>query len=220
MIKQHTPRFLRRWRFPKHRLEAFSDGVFAIVITLLVLELKVPHIPHSENTEEVIHALWEILPKLFSWFVSFFFIAFVWLHHHQIMNMSTVINYKVVWINIILLFFLSLLPFPTALMGEYPKQPLIVMIWGFTLAVVTFWLACLYAYCTHHFLRPTYHAESVRRNVRLSFITGPLLYVLAGLLAWWSIKLTYILYMLVPILYVMPLDKEREDAPVHAEIIE
>jgi uncharacterized membrane protein len=211
---------MRRWRFPKHRLEAFSDGVFAIVITLLVLELKVPHIPHAERTSEVLAALREVLPKMFSWFVSFFFIAFVWLHHHQIMNMSTMANYKVVWINVILLFFLSLLPFPTALMGEYPRQPLIVMLWGLTMAMVTFWLALLYAYCTHHFLRPTYDPATVRRNVRLSFLAGPLLYLVAALCAWISVKLSYVLYMLVPILYVMPLDKEREDAPMHAEIIE
>ena len=220
MIRSHAPRFVKRWRFPKHRLEAFSDGVFAIVITLLVLELKVPHIPHAENTGEVLQALREIIPKIFSWAVSFFFIAFVWLHHHQIMNMSLVANYKVIWINTILLFFLSLLPFPTALMGEYPKQPLIVMLWGLTLSMVTFWLAVLYAYCSRHFLRPTYDPVTVRRNVVLSFLTGPVFYLIAALCSWWSIKLSYALYVLVPFLYLTPLDKEREDAAVHAEIIE
>src|ERR1043166_2725292 len=145
MIESHTPRFLRRWRFAKHRLEAFSDGVFAIVITLLVLELKVPEIPHSENTSDVIKALVHLFPKGFSWVVSFFFVALVWLHHHQILNMSTVANYRAVWINSILLFFLSLLPFPTALMGEYPRAPFIVMIWGLNMAMVTFWLAMLYS---------------------------------------------------------------------------
>src|SRR5437016_1342991 len=108
MISSHTPRFLRRWRFPKHRLEAFSDGVFAIVITLLVLDLKVPETPHLENTSDAIIALCKIIPKVFSWTISFFFVALVWLHHHQIMNMSTMANYRVVWINSILLFFLSL----------------------------------------------------------------------------------------------------------------
>jgi uncharacterized membrane protein len=215
-----STRFARRWRFPKHRLEAFSDAVFAIVITLLVLELKVPHIPDPQSTLAVVNALVALVPKLFSWAVSFAFIAFVWLHHHQIMNMSTMANYPVVWINSVLLFFLSLLPFPTALMGEYPRQPFVVMCWGLTMFLVTFWLAVLYAYCTRHFLRPSYDPAAVRRNVRLSFVTGPLLYLAAALISWLWLEVAYVIYMLVPVLYVLPLDKEREDAPVHAEIVE
>jgi uncharacterized membrane protein len=160
------------------------------------------------------------VPKVFSWAVSFFFVALVWLHHHQILHMSLVANYRVIWINTFLLFFVSLLPFPTALMGEYPDQPLIVMIWGLTMSMITLWLAILYDYCTRHFLRPSYDPPSVKRNVRLSFLMGPSLYLIAALCAWWSLKLAYALYVVVPILYVMPLDKEREDAQVNLEVIE
>jgi uncharacterized membrane protein len=220
MPSRNNPPFARNWRFPKHRLEAFSDGVFAIVITLLVLELKVPHLPHPANAAALWSALAALLPKLFSWAVSFFFIAFVWLHHHQIMNMSTMANYPMMWINSVLLFFLSLLPFPTALMGEYPRQPLTVMCWGLTMSMVTFWLAVLYSYCTRHFLRPSYEPSRVRRNVRLAFFTGPLLYLLAALLSWLRVEIAYVIYVLVPVLYVLPLDRERADAPVHAEILE
>ena len=216
MSETPTPRFLRRWRFPKHRVETFSDAVFAIVMTLLVLELKVPHMPHPTSTADVVNALWGIKPKLYSWVVSFFFVALVWLHHHQIMHMSSVANYRVVWINTFLLFFVSLLPFPTAMMGEYPHQPLVVMIWGLTMAMVTFCLALLYSYCTRHFLRSVYHPASVRSNVRKSFFTGPILYLVAAFCCWWSLKLAYILYALVPLLYVLPLDKEREDTGTDA----
>jgi uncharacterized membrane protein len=220
MAEATTPRFLRRWRLPKHRVEAFSDGVFAIVITLLVLELKVPHLPHPTTTSDVVDALWAIKPKVYSWVVSFFFVALVWLHHHQIMHMSTVANYRVIWINTFLLFFVSLLPFPTAMMGEYPSRPLIVMIWGLTMAMVTLSLAILYSYCTRHFLKPAYHAASVRKNVRLSFLMGPILYLVAAFCCWWSLKLAYTLYALVPLLYILPLDREREGAHDHTEIIE
>jgi uncharacterized membrane protein len=200
---------LRPWRFPKARLESFSDGVFAIVITILVLELKVPE-THFLTTADVVHELQLILPKLFGWIVSFFFIALIWLHHHQIMHMSTAADYGVVWINIFLLLFIALLPFPTALMGQHPAQPLIVMIWGMTMAMVTFWLAMLYAYCTRHFLKPEYDAASVRRNVRKSFLIVPTLYLIAALCSWWSVKLSFALYVLGPLLYAVPLDRERE----------
>ena len=197
------------WRFPKQRLESFCDGVFTIVITILVLELKVPEV-HFSKTEEVVQELVTILPKLFGWVVSFFFIALIWLHHHQIMHMSSAADYRVVWINIFLLLFVALLPFPTALMGQHPKQPLLVMIWGLAMAVVTFWLAVLYAYCTRHFLKPEYDAVSVRRNVRRSFLIIPTLYLIAALCAWWSVKISFLMYVVGPMMYAMPLDRERE----------
>src|SRR6187455_2636279 len=99
---------IKPWRFPKQRLESFCDGVFAIVITLLVLELKVPEV-HFTSTDEVVSELLKILPKLFGWVVSFFFIALIWMHHHQVMHMSTAADYRVVWINIFLLLFIALL---------------------------------------------------------------------------------------------------------------
>ena len=205
-----SSRPVKRWRFAKSRLEAFSDGVFAIVITLLVLELKVPHMGRAQSNAEVAHVLLMVLPKIFSWVVSFFFVALIWLHHHQIMHMSTATNYRVVWINTFLLLFLSLLPFPTAMMGEYPRQPLVVMIWGLTMAMVTLTLAILYAYCTRHFLRPEYNAASVRRNVVRSFLAGPTLYFIAAICGLWSVTLAFILYVLVPFLYIMPLDREYD----------
>lgn len=119
----------KQWQFDKTRLETFSDAVFAIVMTLLVLELQPPHILHPENPHEVWAALVEVKSTIFSWAVSFFFVALIWLHHHQILHMSTKSDYGVIWINTFLLFFICILPFPTALMGEYPKSPLIVMLW-------------------------------------------------------------------------------------------
>ncbi len=202
----------RPWRFPKNRLETFSDGVFAIVITLLVLELKVPTMAHMEDTKQVVAELMLVLPKVFSWIVSFFFVALVWMHHHQIMHMSTMSNYKVVWINIFLLLFISFLPFPTALMGHYPGQPLIVTIWGLTMFLVTFSLALLYAYCSRYFLRPEYDPAVVRKHVIMSFLASPVLYLLAASLSWWSLKVAYTLYVLVPLLFIMPLDRELATA--------
>ena len=199
----------RQWQFSKNRLEAFSDGVFAIVITLLVLELKVPHIPHAENTEEVRHALYELAPKIFSWVISFFFIALIWLHHHNIMQMAVKSDYAVVWINNFLLLFVSFFPFPTALMGEYPHSRFLVMFWGLTTSATTLLLALLYRYNTRHYLSTSYDPKSVSRNVVLSFFAGPLIYLVAALLAWVSIRVAIIMYMLVPFIYILPLDKER-----------
>jgi len=198
----------KRWIFPKHRLETYSDAVFAIVITLLVLELKVPHMEHPEVTQNIINSLVVLAPKIFSWIASFFFVSLIWMHHHHILLMSTEADYNLVWINAFLLFFVCLLPFPTALLGEYPLSPLIITFWGATTAMMALMLAFLYSYITRKFLRPGYDARIVKRNVRLSFFGGPLLYLIAALISWWSVKSAYLLYIVVPLLYIRPLDRE------------
>jgi uncharacterized membrane protein len=202
-------RKFRQWQFTKQRLEAFSDAVFAIVITLLVLELKVPHIHDPLNSHEVWKSLASVAPIFFSWLVSFFFVAIIWLHHHQILHMATASDYGTMWINNFLLFFICLLPFPTALMGEYHTSPLLVMFWGLTVSATTIMLVWFYHYNTKHYLNDKFERASVRKNVRLSIFAGPLLYFVAALLAWVSVYISFAIYLLVPLLYILPLDRER-----------
>ena len=95
----------------KGRLEAFSDGVLAIIITVMVLELKVPH----GNT---IAALKPVLPAFISYVLSFVYIAIYWNNHHHMMHAAHKVNGKVLWANSHLLFWLSLVPFVTNWMGD------------------------------------------------------------------------------------------------------
>ena len=95
----------------KGRLEAFSDGVLAIIITIMVLELKVPHEPTFE-------ALGDLLPVFVSYVLSFVLIGTYWNNHHHMLQAAKVINGRVLWANLLLLFWLSLFPFATAWMGE------------------------------------------------------------------------------------------------------
>ncbi len=197
------------WQFSKSRLEAFSDGVFAIVITLLVLEIKIPEIEHPNDIHEVLHAFRSVAHIFYSWVISFFFVALIWLHHHQIMSMATRSDYGVVWINNILLFFITLLPFPTHLIGSYPGQPLMVALWGATVGITTLVLTWLYHYCTRNYLNEGYDKASVKKNVRLSIFGGPLLYMMAAGLSFINVNIAYVIYFFVPVLYILPLDKQR-----------
>lgn len=199
----------RDWQFPKTRMETISDAVFAIVITLLVLELKVPHIANPQDMREVWKELSSVAPIFFSWVVSFFFIAIIWLHHHQIMNMVTHSDYGIFWINFCLLFFICLLPFPTAFMGDYPHTPIAVMFWGLTVSFISLMLVWFYWYNARYFLKDTYDRQKVMHHVRLSLFAAPLFYLVAALLAWVSVYISFVLYMLVPFLYLLPLDKEN-----------
>jgi len=96
---------------PKGRLEAFSDGVIAIIITIMVLELKVPH-------ETTIEALKPILPVFLSYVLSFIYVGIYWNNHHHMMHVARGVTGGVLWANLHLLFWLSLIPFVTGWMGE------------------------------------------------------------------------------------------------------
>jgi uncharacterized membrane protein len=110
----------------KGRLEAFSDGVFAIIITIMVLEL---HAPEGASFED----LKPLLPKLISYLLSFVFIAIYWNNHHHVFQVVKHVNGRVLWSNILLLFCLSLVPFVTAWMGENHFSPLPVALYGIVL---------------------------------------------------------------------------------------
>jgi uncharacterized membrane protein len=110
----------------KGRLEAFSDGVIAVVITIMVLELNVPH-----GTDFT--ALQPLIPVLLSYVLSFILIGIYWNNHHHMLHATEHVNGRILWANLHLLFWLSLIPFTTAWMGENSFAPLPTAIYGFVL---------------------------------------------------------------------------------------
>ncbi|HSC52080.1 MAG TPA: TMEM175 family protein [Phnomibacter sp.] len=110
----------------KGRLEAFSDGVLAIIITIMVLELKVPH-------QANLAALLPLLPVFTSYLLSFIYIGIYWNNHHHMLHAVQHVNGKVLWANMHLLFWLSLVPFATAWMGENHFSQWPVVLYGFVL---------------------------------------------------------------------------------------
>jgi len=95
----------------KGRLEAFSDGVIAIIITIMVLELRPPH-------DSDVHTLWPLAPAFLSYAMSFVYVGIYWSNHHHLLQAAEVVDGKILWANLHLLFWLSLIPFATAWLGE------------------------------------------------------------------------------------------------------
>ena len=110
----------------KSRIEAFSDGVIAIIITIMVLELKVPH-------QADIHTLLPLLPVFLSYVLSFIMIGIYWNNHHHMFHAVSHVRGGVLWANLHLLFWLSLTPFTTAWMGENHIEAVPVAVYGFVL---------------------------------------------------------------------------------------
>jgi uncharacterized membrane protein len=133
---------------PLERVTAFSDGVFAIVVTLLVLELVVPELKNKSSVGELRRAMIAQLPMFLSWLISFIIVCKFWLNHHYIFEQAKRANYGLIWINSIFLMFQSFVPFPTALMGEYPRNPLAVSFFGAIMALNTVLFLVLQMYIT------------------------------------------------------------------------
>ena len=114
-------------RMTKGRLEAFSDGVIAIIITIMVLELKVPH---AENGAATLADLVPLIPVFISYVLSFVFVAIYWNNHHHLLHVAGRVTGGILWANIHLLFWLSLVPFVTAWRGENHFAPLPVALYG------------------------------------------------------------------------------------------
>jgi uncharacterized membrane protein len=119
----------------KNRLEAFSDGVLAIIITIMVLEIKVPH-------GDSLDTLKPLLPVFFSYVLSFIYVGIYWNNHHHMLHAARKVSGGVLWANLHLLFWLSLLPFASGWMGENHFAPLPVALYGVVLLMAGFayWL--------------------------------------------------------------------------------
>ena len=119
----------------KNRFEAFSDGVLAIIITIMVLELKVPH-------GETLDALLPLVSTFLSYVLSFVYIGIYWNNHHHMLHAATKVTGPMLWANLHLLFWLSLFPFATGWMGENHFAPMPTALYGLVLlmAAVAYWL--------------------------------------------------------------------------------
>src|SRR5215831_11542883 len=128
----------------KGRLEAFSDGVFAVIITVMVLEMKVPR-----GTD--LQALQSVVPAFLCYVLSYVYVGIYWSNHHHLLHASERVTGGILWANLVLLFFLSLAPFTTAWMGENNYAPLPVAVYGMMLlgAGVTYFILTKRLIATH-----------------------------------------------------------------------
>ena len=207
-------RFLRRFQRGELRLtriEAFSDGVFAIVVTLLVLELKVPELHDHGSASELGAHLLELFPKFLSWLISFVIVCKFWLNHHHILGLARHADYAMVWLNSIFLMFQSFVPFPTAMMGEYPTNPVAVTGFGVVMAFNTLLFVALQAYILRNLLKPELAGTQDPRFVRKSFV-GVGSYLLGAAAAWFSVHLAFALYRLTPLFFIVPPASPAEKA--------
>jgi uncharacterized membrane protein len=188
----------------KTRLEAFSDGVLAIIITIMVLELKVPH-------GGDLHALEPLLPVFASYTLSFVFIGIYWNNHHHLLHASPHVSAGILWANLHLLFWLSLVPACTAWVGEYPANPLPAALYG----VVFLLSAVAYEILQRAIVarQPEGSKLQAELGADIKGWASLALYLLGIPLAFADSRISYALYVLVALLWFIP--DRRIEAALH-----
>ena len=192
------------------RVEAFSDGVLAIVITLLVLDIKLPEHVAGGNA-----ALWRALlaqlPMLGAWILSFFFVLVFWVTHHYFFRQLRSIDRGLLWLNGLFLLCISFTPFPTALLGLYPTYPASATVLSIAMFATagSFYLMRWYATRHARLFLPEHEAQAMLA-LRRSAI-APISYFVAIFAAQVSVPLSVAIQIAVPLLFFFPASLPQGD---------
>lgn len=179
----------------KNRMEAFSDGVLAIIITIMILELK---IPHGDNIQDII----PLFPKLLSYVVSFIYIGIYWNNHHYLIHTVQSLSAGILWANLNLLFWLSLLPFATAWAGENNFTLYPVALYGVVLLLCAIAYSLLTKTIIAHHGTHSVLAKAVGKDIKGKV---SIIFYFAGIiLAFLNPLISCFFYVLVAVIWLIP----------------
>ncbi len=201
--------------FAKGRVEAVCDGIFAIILTLLVLEIKVPHIHEANSVEELVHALRDVIPKFLAWVISFFTVMVIWVNHHRIFESLKKIDHTFFWLNANLLLWISFYPFSTALLGDYPDNKFAASFYGLASFLMGIgFLSIRYHMWRHPEITDGYEKDELWSGVKNVLLFGPTLYLIGAAVAWIHPYIAFAAYAFVTIYFIFPsgigLRREKE----------
>lgn len=190
----------------KGRMEAFSDGMFAVIITIMVLEIKVPR-------GLDLLALRSVTPVFLSYVLSFVYVGIYWNNHHHLLHATERVAGSILWANLHLLFWLSLVPFATEWMGENHFATIPVAVYGVILLMAGIAYYILTRRLIAHHGEDSLLATSIGRDIKGKTSLG--LYFVAILLAFWKPLVACAIYLLVAIIWFVP--DPRIEKTVHSD---
>src|SRR5215211_2855213 len=188
------------------RIEAFSDGVFAIAITLLIIEIGVPHVVGTESLFDKLVRLW---PSYLGYATSFLVIGTVWANHHNRFRLISRSDHILLFLNIVFLMSVAFIPFPTALLAEYIREEeyrtTAVAVYSGTLAVTAIFFTVLWLYVAGNYRLVDRSVDPILlRAMTRRYVFGMVLYILAFALAFVSPAASLSLIIILALLFVLP----------------
>jgi len=157
------------------RILALSDGVFAIALTLLILDIVLPARTNDDNLGQALLHIW---PRYLAYALSFLVIARFWVIHHQTFKLIVRDNTTLVWLNFLLLFFIAFLPFPTAVIGAHERAPAAAVLYAVAVCLTGASSAAYLWYATARLMRPDVGRGQIRA-MRARSMSGPVLFALS-----------------------------------------
>ena len=194
----------------KSRIETLTDGVFAIVMTILVLEITVPQIPHSEAAIELPKQLFELWPVIQSYGTSFIILGFFWIAHDYQFHYVKRANRTFLWITIFYLMFIAFVPFSTSLIGEYGDQQISVIIYAVNISIIGFWEYIRWKYATkdHQLVDSDLNRTFITKMSR-RFLLGPTIYLIAVAISFVSTQLSLVIFIATPLYFLVSARKDK-----------
>lgn len=179
----------------RNRLEAFSDGVIAIIITIMVLELKAPHHVSFE-------ALQPLIPVFISYVLSFVYVGIYWNNHHHMLHLCEKVTGGILWANLHLLFWLSLIPFTTSWLGESHFDRVPAAMYGIVLllSAIAYWILQQQIICSHG--QESELKAAIGRDWKGKL--SPVLYLIALISTQWNAMIAMCIYLLVALIWLVP----------------
>jgi uncharacterized membrane protein len=187
----------------KERLEALTDGIFATVMTVLVLSLSVPVITGGATNAEVATSIEALTPNILAYVLGFILLAVLWISHHNIFHYMIRVDRPLLWLNTLFLLTIGFLPFSTALVGKYPQFQVPEVIFGANIIAISICMLSILSYSGRTgLLVVPQRDERIMARVRSRWRTGPVLYFVAILLSFLSPLISFGAYVAILIFMV------------------
>lgn len=189
----------------KNRIEALSDGIFAIVMTLLILELHVPNLPPTAPNVDVTPALIALWPKFVSYFVTFVSLGVFWIGHHMMYHAIRRADRTLLWLNIFFFMFVSLLPFSTSVLNAFPSAFIAPFFFGANLAIIGWLLFFQWIYVNSQpDMLAAFVGAEYRSTVKFRMLMVPVVTTLTAVICFWSVGISLAIYLLLLPVYMLP----------------
>lgn len=189
----------------KNRIEALSDGVFAIAMTLLVLEIHVPDLPANASNLQLAPALLHLWPKFLSYTVSFLSLGVYWIGHHNMYHVIRRSDRVLLWLNLLFFLFAAFLPFSTSVLNDFRQTQVAPLLFGANLTAIGWVLYLQWAYASTQpqmfvdFMTPEY-----RSAIHFRFLAIPVVATVAMLVCFWSAEILLAVYAVLLPFYMIP----------------
>lgn len=186
----------------KNRLENFSDGVFAIAVTLLILNVRIPDTKYMDNYH-LNRDLVRIIPHTVTFIFTFLVIGVFWVEHHRIFSFVKVLNSRLLWLNILYLLFVAMIPLPAAIISENPFLPTAILFYTTTLLIIALLHLIVLQYMLQNKqLKHEALTKDIYRAAQKNAVVGPICYVLAAAASFVNVYISFFFILAAMIFHI------------------